>query len=259
MTDYSDPLFRKLDRIPAAPNFVRYNFEDLAKTLKSYVDFAKGMPTISYVEGLKIIKDLVLGWCDVDQAKKSARLIKDSPSRQQVIEFVDAFCIYAATRQYVATPAYSEFSTSFPIARELFVPVKPTLVARETGQLKPIFVFGWKSVPLSPFQRRLLMTILEDAIFSLTDFEQSDAEIVFLPEIDGVRTPEVWQRGDYELLSPIQLKDQIELFLSARSQAYPIIADWLRTRKPSARQEPEVWDDPRQIHLDLPTGPTSGK
>lgn len=259
MTDYSDPLFRKLDRIPAAPNFVRYNFEDLAKTLKAYVAFAKGMPTISYVEGLKITKDVVLGWTDIEQAKKAARLLRDSPSRRQVIEFVDAFCVYAETRRYVATPAYAEFSASFPIARELFIPVKPTLVAREGGQLKPIFVFGWKSVPLSLFQRRLLMTILEDAIFSLTDFENSDAEIVFLPENDGIRTDEVWHRGDYELLTPLQLKNQIELFLSARSQAYPIISEWLRTRTRSDRSEPEAWEDSRQIHLDLPLGSTSGK
>ena len=173
------------------------------KTLKAYVAFAKGMPTISSVEGLKIVSDLVIGRIDVEQARKAARLLKNSPSRQEVVDFVDAFCAYAETRQYVATPTYAEFSTSFPIARELFIPVKPTLVAREGGQLKPIFVFGWKSVPLSLFQRRLLMTILEDAIFSLTDFEQSDSEIVFLPEVDGVRTPEVWQRGDYEFCLPL--------------------------------------------------------
>ena len=76
MTDYSDPLFRKLDRIPAAPNFVRYNFQELVKTLKAYVAFAKGMPTISYVEGLKIVSDLVLGWIDVEQARKAARLLE---------------------------------------------------------------------------------------------------------------------------------------------------------------------------------------
>ena len=165
MSDYSNPLFRKLDRIPAAPNFVRYNFEELQRTLKAYVAFAKGMPTISYVEGLKIIKDLVLGLIDTAQALKAVDRLKESPSKEALVEFVEAFCGYAETRQYVATPTYSEFSTSFPIARDLFIPVKPTLVAREDGQLKPIFVFGWKSVPLTRFQRRLLMTILEDAIF----------------------------------------------------------------------------------------------
>lgn len=259
MTDYSDPLFRKLDRIPAAPNFVRYNFEELAKTLKAYVAFAKGMPTVSYAEGIKLVKDLVLGLIDGEQAKKAARRVKDSPSRIPMIEFIDAFCDYADTRNYVATPAFSDFAASFPIARELFIPVKPAMVARESGQLKPIFVFGWKSVPLSNFQRRLLMTILEDAIFSLTDFEGSDAEIVFLPEVDGTRKPEVWHRGDYELLSAAELKNQIELFLSARALAYPIIANWLSTQKSVKIERTTELEDVRQIRLDLPPGPVSGK
>ncbi len=252
MTDFSDPLFRKLDRIPGAPNFVRYNFEDLARTLKAYVGFAKGMPSVSYAQGLVIVKDLVLGLTGTDQAKIAARNLKDSPSRTAVIEFVDAFCAYADVRNYQATPSYSDFVTHFAIARDLFIPVKPTLVAREGGQLKPIFVFGWKSVPLTIFQRRLLMTILEDAIFSLTDFEDSDAEIVFLPEVDGVRSPEIWHRGDYVLLSDGELRNQLEIFLAARSSAYPIIADWLATKKKPVANIVDNRDDPAQLPLHLP-------
>lgn len=252
MSDYSDPLFRKLDRIPAAPNFVRYNYEDISTTLKAYVGFAKGMPKISYVEGLKLIKDLVLGLIDGAQATKAVLRMKDSPSKSALVDFVEAFCAYAAGRQYIATPAYMDFTTSFPIARELFIPVKPTLVAREDGQLKPIFVFGWKSVPLSRFQRRLLMTILEDAIFSLTDFEDSDAEIVFLPEIDGTRTPEVWHRGDYDLLSTAEMTTQIELFLEARKAAYPVIANWLASKRQPTQERPVNRDsDDRQMPFDL--------
>lgn len=251
MIDYSHPLFRKLDRIPGAPNFVRYNFEESVKTLKAYVQFAKGMPTVSYVAGMTIIKDLVLGLIGSEQARLAARRLKDSPSRAAVIEFVDAFCIYAETRQYRATPAYSDFSAYFQLGRDLYVPVKPTLVALEGGQLKPIFAFGWKSVPLTRFQRRLLMTILEDAIFSLTDFQNSDGEIVFLPEVDGIRQPEVWHRGDYELLSEADLRNQSELFLSARQEAYPIILDWLKAKKQPTVEIPAT-EDPRQPRLDLP-------
>ncbi|MDB5679630.1 hypothetical protein [Sphingomonas bacterium] len=250
MTDYSDPLFRKLDRIPGAPNFVRYNFEELIKTTKAYVQFAKGMPTVSYAAGITLVKDLVLGIIDAEQARKAAQRLKESPSKKAVIEFVKAFCLYAESRQYRATPSYSDFSAFFPIGRDLFIPVKPTLVAREDGQLKPVFAFGWKSVPLTTYQRRLLMTILEDAIFSLTDFESSDAEIVFLPEVNGVRTPEVWHRGDYELLSPVELRNQLEVFLSAREAAYPIIADWLKTKRKPAPVAPTV-DEAEQPRLDL--------
>ncbi|MGQ7830612.1 hypothetical protein [Altererythrobacter sp. Z27] len=244
-------IFRKLDSIPAAPNFVRYNFDDLRKTLKAYVAFAKGMPTVSYSEGIKIIRDLVLGWSNADNAKRAARRLKNSPSRKAVIEFVDAFCIYAEHRRYEGVPAFSDFTTNFAIGRELFVPVRPTLVSREDGEFRPTFVFGWKSVPLDDFQRRLLMTILEDAIFSLTDFQSSDAEIVFLPEVDGVRVPEVWHRGDYDLLSEVQLRNQMELFLSAREQAYPIIDNWLRSKASEFRDEPVAERDHRQPSLDL--------
>lgn len=259
MIDYSHPHFRKLDRIPGAPNFVRYNFEGLLKTLKAYVQFAKGMPTVSYAPALLLIRDLVLGLIDASQAKKAARNLKDSPSRPMVIEFVDAFCEFADKRRYQATPAYSDFVAYFQLGRDLYVPVKPLLVAREEGQLKPTFVFGWKSVPLTLFQRRLLMTILEDAIFSLTDFEKSDGEVVFLPEVDGIRVPEVWHRGDYDLLSQAELKNQLEIFLSARAAAYPIILDWLKSKKP----QPDVQlptDDGSQPRLDLPpTHPPAGK
>lgn len=133
----------------------------------------------------------------------------------------------------------------------MFIPVKPTLVAREGGQLKPVFAFGWKSVPLTIYQRRLLMTILEDAIFSLTDFENSDAEIVFLPEVNGVRTPEIWHRGDYDLLSQTELRNQLDVFLSAREAAYPIIADWLKTRKGKPAPVSQSIDEAEQPRLNL--------
>lgn len=252
----ADAIFKKLDRIPAAPNFVRYNFEDLIKTIKAYVAFAKGMPTISYVEGLKLVKDVVLGLTGPEQARIAARRMKASPSKSAIIAFIEAFCDFAENREFNATPAFAEFSATFEIGRNLSVPVRPTLVARESGRFKPVFVFGWKTVPLNDFQRRLLMTILEDAIFSLTDFQSSDAEIIFFPEVDGCRKPEVWNRADYNLLSEGELKDQMELFLSARDAAFPIIADWLKstTSRPDAA---ETTVDPNQQVLDLRLPPNN--
>jgi len=252
----ANAIFKKLDRIPAAPNFVRYNFEDLIKTVKAYVAFAKGMPTISYGEGLKLVKDVVLGLCSPEQARLAARRMKASPSKLAIIAFIDAFCDFAEGREFEATPAFADFSTSFEIGRNLSVPVRPTLVARELGKFKPVFVFGWKSVPLNNFQRRLLMTILEDAIFSLTDFQISDAEIIFFPEVDGARQPEVWHRGDYALLSERELKNQMEIFLSARDAAFPIIDSWLKSKVSQPQNTEPVVDVDQQV-LDLRLPPNS--
>ena len=109
MSDYSDPIFRKLDRIPGAPNFVRYNHDELMATLKAYVNFAKGMPSVTYVPGMKLIKDLVLGLSPPEQTLEAAKRMPDSPSKMAVIGFVDAFCRYAASRNYQATMAYTDF------------------------------------------------------------------------------------------------------------------------------------------------------
>lgn len=243
MTDNSKAIFNKLDKIPSAPNFVRYNFEELYKTLKAYISFAKGMPTVSYIQGIKIISDLVLGHnSSIEQAIDAANRLPESPSKPHVVELVSAFCIYAEERQYDAKPAFSDFESTFHIGRKLYVPAKPTLVALENGKLKPVFIFGWKTVPLNTFQRRLLMTILEDAIFSLTDFIESDAEIIFFPEVEvhsqgKLRKPEIWNRGDYNLLSDSELMNQMELFLSAREQAYPIIKDWIASKKAPANDD----------------------
>lgn len=72
MSETIAPIFKKLDRIPGAPNFVRYNFDSLIKTVKAYVQFAKGMPTVSYTAGLTLVKDLVLGHSDADQIKQQS-------------------------------------------------------------------------------------------------------------------------------------------------------------------------------------------
>ena len=93
----------------------------------------------------------------------------------------------------------------------------------------------------------------------MTDFESSDAEIVFLPEVDGVRSAEVWHRGDYDLLSQLELKNQVELFLTARSMAYPLIAEWLMSKGATPSEPPTAYEDSRQIGLDLPPPGPHGK
>lgn len=75
-----------------------------------------------------------------------------------------------------------------------------------------------------------------DAFLSLTDFQDGPAEYLFFPK-DGEskqRSPEIWQRGDYEQLSGGQLNDCIEMFLEARDEARRILMEeWHRHREQS--------------------------
>ena len=172
-------------------------------------------------------------------------------SRPYVAEYVGAFYDYDAVRNYSGMPSYDQYVAPFNISRDIRVPVKPLIVISEGGVLKPIFIVGWATMPLIVFQRRLLMTVLEDAVFSLTDFQNSPGEFVCFPRLTGTnsggRTPEVWNRGDYELLTDKELKDQLDLYLRALASTRAIVTQ--KPMKDDAR--PESTLDGPQGKLDL--------
>lgn len=90
-------------------------------------------------------------------------------------------------------------------------------------------------------QRRLLVTIYEDAFLSLTDFQTSPAEILFFPktDVDGkrIRYPEIWNRGDYQLLSRSALNECLEIFVLAREIARKVILEEIAGLQEQAREE----------------------
>ena len=116
----------------------------------------------------------------------------------------------------------------FRISRDILVPVSPLVIMRERGLFVPVFLCGWSDLALDLNQRRLLMTIYEDAFLSLTDFQKSPAEFLFFPKVEDAggskqRRPEVWSRGDYELLAAGELREQVALYLAARDDARAIL------------------------------------
>ena len=129
------------------------------------------------------------------------------------------------------------------MSRDVVVPVSPLSVIREHGAFVPIFVCGWNSNPLSLNQRRLLATISDDAFLSLTDFQKSPAEFLFFPKVgegeDRKREPEVWQRGDYELLPKPALDRCVEIFLTAREAARTILLEEIAKEDERRRREGE--------------------
>jgi hypothetical protein len=81
----------------------------------------------------------------------------------------------------------------------------------------------------------------EDAFFSLTDCQDSPAEVLFFPKIgDGTmnREAEVWRRGDYELLRSDDLNDCLENFLLARDQVRQLIITEAQNSKRPDDDEP---------------------
>lgn len=93
-------------------------------------------------------------------------------------------------------------------------------------------MIGWATNSLKYYQRRLLASVYEDAIYSLTDLRDSPGEVLLFPRnAYGVRIVERWERDSYQLLSREELRDQVERFVQARADARPIIAHRYQLRQ----------------------------
>lgn len=245
-------LLAKLDKPPSGHNWSRFVHDgDVARTTKEIVAFVKGVPNITYVTGSAAIKDRIQCGIDLETAVNVTRRSGAPAGRIQNENLVRAFFEHDALRRY-PTCSYIETEREwFRVSRDINVPVSPLTVVRERGVFIPLFVCGWSEIKLTHFQRRLLVTVYEDAFLSLTDFQSSPAEFLFFPNVieDGKkkRAAEVWQRGDYQLLTDVEINRAIEVFLDAREAARIILIDEMEKAKST-----EVIVKPSSLFSSLP-------
>lgn len=220
-------LLAKLDRPPSGPNWVRFVHNDIPQTTKSILSFVKGTPHFTYSPAYTAIRDRIQLGINLETAIKVAQRSGAPAGRKQNEELIKSFFSHADNRQYAANSSIGFEKEWFLVSREVKVPVSPLSIIREKGQFVPLFVCGWSKINLTNFQRRLLVTIYEDAFLSLTDYQTSPAEFMFFPKnIDSeeeIRCAEIWQRGDYELLSYSSLNEAVNIFLAAREIAKNIL------------------------------------
>ncbi len=229
MTPETSKALKKLDNLPSALNFVRFVSDDPLQIGRDMARFAMNVPKVNYVTGNKAIKGNVELGIDLATASAVATRSGTPLSRASNLSFVQAYFKFDESRlrqtRFLVDPGVSRFL----ISRELYVPVRPTTVIHVAGRFCPVFTSGWTSIPFSLHQRRLYMTILEDSFFSLTDYQNSPAELLFYPiqKVQGekVRMPSHWARGDYELLSQPELDNCIEVFVKGREIARRLILD----------------------------------
>ncbi|MBZ9812906.1 hypothetical protein [Mesorhizobium sp. CA7] len=235
----------KLSRPPYAHNWVRYVFPDRVRTTKELVRFATGVPTTTYSAASPIIRDRIVYGLDRRTALIAAMSKGRANSRGIVAEYVTAFYDYDEKRGYFGKPCFDEIVEPFRVGKGLVVPVKPLITIVENGLQVPIFTVGWANFPLTKWQMRLLATIFEDAVFSLTDFRKSPGEFLCFPKVGkgdaSKRQPLVWRRGDFELLSKNELRECLDEFLLALEDAKIILEAALRKEKaeaPAAEETP---------------------
>jgi hypothetical protein len=232
-------ILSKLDKPPAAHNWALCNHLEQRRTTMSLVNLAMGFPTVSYHWATIVIQNVLAdGLSDVRAIENLERICPPSQLEAN-LEFLAAFLNYNEKRCLRGFRVFDEFSGQFLAGPDVAVPVRPTVILNDGGVLKPLFVIGWATNSLRYYQRRLLATLYEDAIYSLTDLRDSPGEVLFFPKnAYGHRTVDRWERGSYQLLTRGELAEQVSRFVQARADARPIIADRHRRRiEEKAREE----------------------
>lgn len=219
----------RLDRPPAGQNWARLVRNNTPRTTKALLQFLEAIIPFTYQTGTAAIRDEFFFGIGEATAIRVTQLGGAPAGRSQNKEFVQAFFEHHRVRRYPIGVSVEFERQWFRISRDVAVPVSPLAVIRENERFVPIFVCGWSDLALDLSQRRLLMTIIEDAFLSLTDYQDSPAEFLFFPRRitdDGStkrRTAEVWKRGDYELLSQTDLDEHVQRFLNARDEVRQIL------------------------------------
>lgn len=199
------------------------------------MNLALGFPVVSYQWAIGVIQNVIADRLSDQMA--ITLLAKNCPPSQfdDNLDLLNAFLSYNTTRQFDGLRVFDEFAGRFQAGPDVSVPVRPTVLLREGGVLKPLFIVGWATNTLKYYQRRLLTSIYEDAIFSLTDLRDSPGEVLLFPKNGyGQRTVERWSRDSYEPLSRAELIEQVERYVAARAEARPQITERFAMR--AARQ-----------------------
>jgi hypothetical protein len=228
--DYNKAL-TKLERPPQAFNFVRYIHTDIETMTKALVEFALNFPFYTYRAGNTVVRDCINLSIDDQTALTAVSTRGAANSREINKEYVSAFLANRDKLKLLGIPTFDQFTTPYPVSASIQIPVKPLTVCLEGHKLRAIFSVGWASIPFDEFQWKLLLTIMEDAVFSLEDLKDAAGEFHAFPREKknkpGNRKSLLVQRGDFELLSQSDLREIMDNYLTALEKAKAILASYV--------------------------------
>ncbi|UAJ09582.1 hypothetical protein [Polymorphobacter megasporae] len=224
----SADAIRKLRRPPSAPNWVRYIHKGTQDSAIAMARFAISSPRISLTQVYKLLSDMACLKTSLSDALHGLEKVGNPLVRRLGREILTSFAAYNEVRLFDGIRTLNEFCVNYPLDRGVFVPVRPTFIIVEDDGLTPVFIIGWTSLPFTDFQKRLLSTIIYNAVLTLTDFIGRDAEIVCFPRAKyskSERMPRAWKVSNYKPFSAAELSAHLDRY----GNALDLAADMIRS------------------------------
>lgn len=226
----SKQIMQKLRRPPAVHNWVkniRLRRDDTAFAL---YNFAMNPPRSSLVAATSICAQIVTDQISLTQALKCVAGIKDASARDRAQWIVRAFHPFAERKGWKGIQVFRDMVEYYPVAAGVRVPVRPTFVVNDGGSIAFYFVIGWAKMNLTTYQRRILSTLIQEAILSLEDFQDSEAHIICTPVSPyskKERNVITWNVRAFDPLSEEEKEELFERYSSALNMADAMIIDSL--------------------------------
>ena len=223
----------EMRRPPSLPNWVRLNERRRDDTARNITRFVLNKPRHALGQVYRLIADYVTLGVSAATTRAGIDLILNPLVRRLGHEIATALIPWLDQHEVKGIRAFEGMIERYPIGRNIMIPVKPTFVFNRKGSLTPVFVVGWSLVPLSGFQKRLLATMIYEAILTQEGFEGSDALILFVPRPRFSKTSRevrpLWV-NEVERLSDEELREQFDRYGNALDDAIPIILRELAAR-----------------------------
>lgn len=224
----------KVDNPPSAENWSRMQHPEVAATSNDIFKFLKGRPQFTYEAFRRTTRYRIHDRIVLEHALRINSEFGSELGRKHNEDAIRAFFQFEESHPIEGLPIFAEVIEHYPLSRDCRIPIKPVSVIREDGRFVPVFVIPWTQWAFDDFQASLYLTILDRSIFTLTDFEDSQAKILFLPRFglnkDAPRTPVLWSRDQFPLLSDNDFADQIRVYWEGRDSAVQRYNDYLASR-----------------------------
>lgn len=218
----------KLRRPPAAHNWVKSLRPRRDATALALFNFAVNGPRHSLQKVSEIIGFVVFDGLSLEEAGKCVSKISNPKVREYGHEILKAIVPWIRERDLKGVQIFKDLSELYRVSSTVSVPVRPTFVVREGTQVTPYFVICWAKMDLDRYQKRILSTVIVDAILRLEEFEGSDARVVCVPRYRGSKSERFvsdWWISEYPPLSDAEKAELFNRYESALSDAEKMILD----------------------------------
>lgn len=222
MEESKETKIARVLRLPSLANWARQNFRRFDETRKRVQHLADFAPKHSLSGVYSICASIACRKLSPSKIDDKIAEIENPFARASAREIVPAFLALARKREFDAVLRIGQGTLPLPIGRRpdgkpLTIPIRPTFILIEGGELTPVFMIGWARLVLKDYQKQLIASILERSFLSQQDYIGRHAEILCLPRIKRTRhrEPVCWRTDQIELLSAEQVTEQFERYSRA--------------------------------------------